>query len=127
MPTGRVRRGTARIVRGRTSAMRMLQAAVACDDGNIYRLDVLDYAGKRWLVPRWIRRRTYQRPAELVCMERLAHQTIGNVYADPPQIIVNNPLPKDMFLGKLKSGAVEGVVVIKRTKLRLPLAGVVGA
>jgi hypothetical protein len=102
--------------------MRTLKALVACDDGKTYTLDVLEYAGRRWLVPRWIRKRTYRRPARLISIEDLPHQTIGNIYAEPPHIVVNHPIPKDILSGQLNPGAVPGFVVIKRTRRQFPLA-----
>lgn len=103
--------------------MDILQAAVGCDDGKVYKLDVLETAGRRWIVTRWISKRTYRRPARLICLEAVSHQTIGNVYADPPHIVVNTPLPRDVLFGTLPSGAAEEFGIIKRTRRRYPVEG----
>lgn len=101
--------------------MDILQAAVGCDDGKVYKLDVLEAAGQRWIVTRWILKRTYRRPARLIALEALPHQTIGNVYAAPPHIVVNTPVPRDVLFGKLPDDATEKFGVIKRTRRRYPV------
>ena len=84
---------------------------VAADVHNICIMDVIEYAGGFWLVPEWLDNpvRKVTKPLRIVSLATLPHQR-GN---SSPQFVVNDPVPKYVFDGRVPPQEANKYVVVE--------------
>ena len=87
-----------------------VKALVALDTGGMVRIDVIEFEGKKWLVPQWQynKAKGLRRPMRVILLDVIQHQ------ASPlPEVawVINHPLPKALLDGPLPPGQAIGFVV----------------
>jgi hypothetical protein len=79
----------------------MLSALVFLDndEGEIFKMDVIEHEGKHWLVPEWLESiATGQRtPARIILVDNLPHQNC--IGSGPSDFVVNIALPTSLVRG----------------------------
>lgn len=88
--------------------------------GNIYKVDTIEYKGKFWLVPEWIDmpQEGLTMPARIILLDILNHQnTIGSAIGD---FVLSDGIPKAVFDGKQSGGQY---VVIERPDIQIRSQG----
>ncbi len=95
--------------------------AVVIVGGSLVQCDVIEFDGKRWLVPNWLDfpDQGFSIPERIVLLDLIQHQQ----GAGPNQLVVNGSIPKAVFEGPVPSKEAGGYVVIQRPDIRVPLPG----
>jgi hypothetical protein len=93
-----------------------------CDEGTIYKVDTIEYQGKRWLVPEWLdnAREGWRSPARIICIDLLKHQ---NSPGGPADFVLNDGIPKAVFDGQIPPQSEGFYVVIERPDIKFPAIG----
>ncbi len=106
--------------------MTALKATVILSDddgkgGEIQRVDVIKLEGQAWHVKEKLDYTDAKvaMPARIVLLDVIPHQR-GTA---SPQFVVNGPVPKSVFEGRIPPGLESQYVVIERPNIRLPLPG----
>jgi hypothetical protein len=83
-------------------------------------MDVIEHAGKFWLVPEWIvdRERKSTTPRRMILLETLPHQQLLGY---GPEFVVHNPVPKYVFDGQVPSEDAGTYVVVESPGIRFPI------
>lgn len=83
-------------------------------------MDVIEHAGKFWLVPEWINNQEQQSttPRRMVLLETLPHQQLLGY---GPEFVVHNPVPKYVFDGQVPSQETGTYVVVESPGIRFPI------
>jgi len=83
-------------------------------------MDVIEHAGKFWLVPEWIddQERKSTTPRRMVLLETLPHQ---QMLGYGPEFVVHNPVPKYVFDGQVPSQEAGAYVVVESAGIRFPI------
>ena len=101
----------------------VLKAHVIINDGAhaIHLMDVIEHRGGFWLVPEWLdnQAKTLTTPLRIVSLGTLAHQR--NPGANP-EFLVEFPVPKYVFDGRVPPGEVGKYVVVESPDILIPLA-----
>lgn len=102
------------------ASMKILKSLVFFDegDGNIYKVDTIEYEGGTWLVPGWLESPTlgYKIPERIVQIDCIRHQkTSGSSIAD---FVLNSPISRAVFDGQKTSLEY---VVVERPDIRIPI------
>jgi hypothetical protein len=93
---------------------------VAADVHRTCRMDVIEHDGEFWLVPEWLDNqvRRLTKPLRIVSLRTLPHQR-GNAR---PEFVVNDPVPKYVFDGRIPPEEAGKYVVIEDPEIYIPLA-----
>jgi hypothetical protein len=88
--------------------------------GTIFKVDVIEYLGAFWLVPEWLESPELKerRPTRIISLMTLPHQDIPN--GQYPRFLVNVPVSKAVFEGRIPPERAKGYIVIDRPDIRLP-------
>ncbi len=89
--------------------------------GEIFCIDTIEYDGKMWLVPRWLEAPSegWKTPERIILLDSLDHQaTPADFEAD---FVLNLPVPKDVFEGRIPKGSEGEFVVIERPDVKIPI------
>ena len=99
--------------------MKIAKAYVVID-GGLYKVDVIEFEGRFWLVPEWLDMpaQGVSMPRRIVSLETIPHQRIegGN-----PEFVVNDPVPKAVFEGRSQSEGGQLFVVRELPEIRVPI------
>jgi len=102
--------------------LRKAHVVIAERDGahlNTY-MDVIEHAGKSWLVPEWIDHKDEKSisPRRMILLETLPHQELLGY---GPDFVVHNPVPKYVFDGQVPSQEAGTYVVVESPGIRFPI------
>lgn len=76
-----------------------LYSAMLTTDGDIVKMDVIEYKGGFWLVPEWLVSpdKKYMRPLRAVSLATIEHSLIES--GNPAHFVVSMPIDKSVFHG----------------------------
>jgi hypothetical protein len=88
--------------------------------GGIYRMDVIEFQGRNWLVPEWLdyKDAKVSMPVRIVCLDLLPHQTSNS---SEYQFVVSGPIPKSVVEGRAPPELAKQYLVIEKPDIRLPI------
>ena len=105
--------------------MRVYQATLILSDddgkgGAIHTMDAIKYDGRMWLVPEWLdyKDEKVTMPARIVCLDSIPHNVSRSKIRD---IVVDGPVPRSVFEGRIPPGQEGKYLVIERPDIRLPI------
>lgn len=90
-------------------------------DGQLFKADVVEHLGAFWLVPAWIEspELKQRRPTRIISLMTLQHQDVQN--SQFPRFLVNVPISRDVFEGRIRPEQATGYIVIEMPDIFLPL------
>lgn len=101
--------------------IRRAYTTIADYDGKhaIHITDVIEHAGKFWLVPEWLDNQAQKvtMPLRIISLETLAHKRVD--WGDP-EFVVTFPIPKYVFDGRIPPQEASKYVVIESPDIRIP-------
>jgi hypothetical protein len=82
------------------------------DDGALYSVDTIEFEGKLWLVPEWLKgpAEGTETPARIICLYGLPTEKAHAPYQDAADQVLLIPLSKETLAG----GTKQGLHVIER-------------
>lgn len=102
--------------------MTIRKAMVMINDANstsICEMDVIEYDGKFWLVPEWLDNpiQKVTKPMRMVSLETIRHSRMRGA---KQEFVVEFPVPKYVFEGRIPSAEADKYVVIEGPELLFP-------
>jgi hypothetical protein len=94
----------------RSMAVKIYKAMVIVG-GDVCLMDVIEYAGGFWLVPKWLDypAQKVTKPVRIVSLATLPHQR-GRA---SPEFVVDGPVPKYVFDGRVPSSEAGKYIVVE--------------
>ena len=92
------------------------------NNGVIYRVDTIEYAGRTWLVPGWVDnpKEGWRTPERIICLDVLAHQKTPGGLAD---FLLCSGTPKAVFEGQIPPEDTNQYIIIEKPDIRFPEFG----
>ena len=107
-------------------SMRIFKALVhMIDDGSLGECDVIEYQGRKWLVPSWIESPSegLTMPKRIIPLDSFAHQEMapGNPYG--VDLVLNAPLPRELFDEEIPQELATRVGAVERPDISIRAGG----
>jgi hypothetical protein len=97
------------------------QLIIIGDDGvnMISLMDVIEHAGKFWLVPDWIDMPVQKgtKPLRIISLETMAYD---RMVGSNPEFLVENPVPSYIFEGRIPPAEAGKYVVVEGPDILIP-------
>jgi hypothetical protein len=94
-------------------------------ESHVFQCTAIEFEGRIWLVPNWLSSPDgkYTMPERIILLEQFQHQRL-----DPPgptgeNFVVNVPIPKALFEGRVSHELKEKYVVIERPDIKFQMGG----
>jgi hypothetical protein len=101
--------------------IRSAYTVIAEDDGKhaIHITDVIEHAGKFWLVPEWLDNQVQKvtMPLRIISLETLIHKRMEG---ENPEFVVEFPVPRYVFDGRIPPEEAGKYVVVESPEILIP-------
>jgi hypothetical protein len=102
--------------------VRALKVIVGFDNGEMGHCGAIEYESAVWLVPKWLPfpEQGFTKPERMIRLDQFRYQAIPQP-ADA-DFGINDPLPRDLFFGRLSKQLKKKYVVLDRPNLKFRTA-----
>lgn len=97
------------------------------EGGGLGACDLIEYEGKKWLVPQWLvsLSETEKKPARIIPIDSLRHQILDPSGPYKADALVTDPLPKALFDAEIPQELATRFHVVENPDIVIPIGGVV--